>query len=179
MDEIRRSQSSLGWNDETCHWKSIEVMDRNSRRVAESLGWPVVPSLTELAQLNSEKAVVLVESFANWIDECSWAVTSDSLALEVYQAVANSGLIERKLNSQDGGLFLLKSADPPRHLISRCQVQSLPESQFVTRSQESLQQLAKSSYIDDYFPIHYGQSDTVCRVAFVNLRSRMKDLSQA
>ncbi len=147
VEAIRNQYANQPLDDQTSHWRCIDIMTETAKSLAEILpGSNLVVSLPSPDYLTATRTVVF--SPATWLRESepqlagtrlreSWEVTSDSIAARV--AIC--------LNAAE--LVLLKSADAP-------------STDFV--------ELAQCGYVDSMFP---ELAREIPFVHMVNLRQKL------
>ncbi len=143
VNQIRARRNIRG-NPAKEHWECIEVMDANSRRIADwfpEWGLATDPTRDQCSGPLPGNSILLTR---NWLDENTglpqnWDVTSDSIALEVAKATRAMELV------------LLKSCSP--------------------KAGKSIEELVESGFVDQHFKQSIRERGLELSLRLVNFRS--------
>ena len=144
VNEIRRQQQERPIDPADAHWKCIELMDSNSRKVANWFPeWAIATELLISMETGQPPNNLLLQT-GGWLRENdalpeSWDVTSDSIAAHVASTIGAAELV------------LLKSGESP--------------------PTESIPELCANGYVDLYFADAVAAFSQPTPIRMVNFKS--------
>ena len=123
---IRKYNSEVGFSDDTNHWTAIDCMDITAKLVNDKVeSAKLAYTLDEINELSDEgyTPIFVVSDFLRQEDpfECSWDVTSDSIAAYVAHLLNANLLIVTDVN----GIYTQEPKEPGSTFISKIDATTL------------------------------------------------------
>ena len=123
---IRKYDDEIHFSDETNHWRAIDCMDIIAKLVDDKVNSTrLVHSISEVKQISNEgfTPIFVVSDFLKKEDpfECSWDVTSDSIAAYVAHLLNANLFIVTNVN----GIYTQEPKEPGSTFISKIDAKTL------------------------------------------------------
>ena len=123
---IRKYDSKIGFSDETNHWCAIDCMDMIAKLVNDKVeSSKLAYTLNEVMEVSDEglTPIFVVSEFLKTEDpfECSWDVTSDSIAAYVAHLLNANLFIVTDVN----GIYTQEPKEPGSTFISKIDAKTL------------------------------------------------------
>ena len=123
---IRKYDDEIHFSDETNHWRAIDCMDIIAKLVDDKVNSTrLVHSISEVKQISDEgfTPIFVVSDFLKKEDpfECSWDVTSDSIAAYVSHLLNANLFIVTNVN----GIYTQEPKEPGSTFISKIDAKTL------------------------------------------------------
>jgi aspartokinase-like uncharacterized kinase len=123
---IRKYDSEFNFSDETNHWRAIDCMDIIAKLVDDKVeSTRLAYSLEDIKELSDEgfTPIFVVSQFLRTEDsfECSWDVTSDSIAAYVAHCLNANLFIVTNVN----GIYTQEPKEPGSTFISKIDAKTL------------------------------------------------------